>query len=159
MTLPDIVIRIILVTILAGLVGLDRELKHKPAGAKTHMLVGIGSTLFMMVSIYIYLQYKGADTQVDPGRIAAQVVTGIGFLGAGTIIQARGAVYGLTTAASLWVVAGIGLAVGAGMYGAALVTTVMILLIFAVINRLSMLVESKVKKRGARKRKKGSSRG
>ncbi len=159
MTLLDMALRIGLITLLAGLVGLDRELKHKPAGAKTHMLVGIGSTLFMMVSIYVYLQFKDGGTQVDPGRIAAQVVTGIGFLGAGTIIQARGSVYGLTTAASLWVVAGIGLAVGAGMYGIALITTAAIIMVFAVINRLSVLIESKMKKRAPRKRKKGSSRG
>ncbi len=159
MTLLDMALRVGLITVLAGLVGLDRELKHKPAGAKTHMLVGIGSTLFMMVSIYIYLQYESGTGGVDPGRIAAQVVTGIGFLGAGTIIQARGSVYGLTTAASLWVVAGIGLAVGAGMYGIALITTAAIILVFAVINRLSLLVETKITKRSRKKRKKGSRRG
>ncbi|MCX7698370.1 MAG: MgtC/SapB family protein, partial [Candidatus Goldbacteria bacterium] len=89
----DILVKVALIILLSGIIGLDRELKHKPAGAKSHILVGLGSTIFMLVSIYVYMQYKGT-TQVDPGRIAAQVVTGIGFLGAGTIIQSGGSVTG-----------------------------------------------------------------
>ena len=137
----DITIKLGIITLLSGLVGLDRELKHKPAGAKTHVLVGLGSTIFTLVSIYIFIQYKG-QAQVDPGRIAAQVVTGIGFLGAGTIIQSGGNVLGLTTAASLWAVAGIGLAVGTGMYFLAGLATVLMLIVFMITNRLTDLIES-----------------
>ena len=148
----DMVIKLGLVTLLSGLIGLDRELKHKPAGAKTHILVGLGSTVFMLVSVYIYMQYKGT-TQVDPGRIAAQVVTGIGFLGAGTIIQSGNVVHGLTTAASLWAVAGIGLAVGAGMYELSVMVTAAILIVFLIINRITSVVEKQVSKVGEKIKK------
>jgi len=141
MTNTEIAIRIGIIVLLSGLIGLDRELKHKPAGAKTHIMVGLGSTIFTIVSIYMYLHYKG-ETQVDPGRIAAQVVTGIGFLGAGTIIQSGGNVIGLTTAASLWATAGIGLAVGSGMYTLAAMATGAMLLVFLVFNRITDVVES-----------------
>ena len=141
----DLAIKLGLITVLSGLIGIDRELRHKPAGAKTHILVGLGSTVFMLVSISIYMQYKGT-TQVDPGRIAAQVVTGIGFLGAGTIIQSGNVVHGLTTAASLWSVAGIGLAVGAGMYELSVLVTVIILVVFGVINKITNVVERSVAK-------------
>lgn len=149
----DIITKTGIIILLSGLIGLDRELKHKPAGAKTHILVGLGSTMFMLVSIYIYMKYKGT-TQVDPGRIAAQVVTGIGFLGAGTIMQSKGTITGLTTAASLWAVAGIGLAVGAGMYPLAVIGTAAILLVFFIINRITYAIEHQVIKfrnRGAAK--------
>ncbi|MCX8094396.1 MAG: MgtC/SapB family protein [Candidatus Goldbacteria bacterium] len=141
----DILVKVGLIILLSGIIGLDRELKHKPAGAKTHILVGLGSTIFMLVSIYVYMQYKGT-TQVDPGRIAAQVVTGIGFLGAGTIIQSGGSVTGLTTAASLWSVAGIGLAVGCGMYYLAIIATVAILFIFVLTNKISEMIEKQLEK-------------
>ena len=127
------------IIVLSGLVGLDRELRHKPAGAKTHILVGLGSTIFTLASFNIFLMF-GDKTPVDPGRIAAQIVTGIGFLGAGTIIQSGGTVRGLTTAASLWAVAGIGIATGMGMYYLAAVSTVAIMLVFLVINKI-MAVE------------------
>ncbi len=139
----EILLKIFLIVILAGLIGIDRELRHKPAGAKTHILVGLGSTIFTLVSLYMYVLYKGTAA-VDPGRIAAQVVTGIGFLGAGTIIQSSGSVIGLTTAASLWSVAGIGLAVGCGMYYLATVSTLIILFVFFVINKISTILENKI---------------
>jgi len=141
----EIFIKLGLIILLSGIIGLDRELRHKPAGAKTHILVGIGSTIFMLVSVYIYLKYKGT-TPVDPGRIAAQVVTGIGFLGAGTIIQSGGSVLGLTTAASLWSVAGIGLAVGCGMYELAIIATIAILIVFILTNKISKLIEKQIEK-------------
>jgi putative Mg2+ transporter-C (MgtC) family protein len=102
--------------------GFERQRHQRPAGLRTHILVCLGSTLIMMVSIYIFQLFKG-ETSVDPGRIASYVVSGIGFLGAGTIIQARGGIKGLTTAASLWIVAGVGLAVGCGLYYPAFITT------------------------------------
>lgn len=141
----EILTKVGLIILLSGIIGIDREIRHKPAGAKTHILVGIGSTIFMMVSIYIYMQYK-ETTQVDPGRIAAQVVTGIGFLGAGTIIQSGGSVMGLTTAASLWSVAGIGLAVGCGMYQLAIIATISVLFILFLTNKISEIIEKQVDK-------------
>jgi putative Mg2+ transporter-C (MgtC) family protein len=145
MSYLEISIKLGIIILLSGLVGLDRELKHKPAGAKTHILVGLGSTIFTLVSLYMFYEFQGKQgASVDPGRIAAQVVTGIGFLGAGTIIQFGGNVIGLTTAASLWAVAGIGLAVGAGMYPLAIVSTGAILLVFAIINKIAEMFEKQV---------------
>lgn len=113
-----------------GAVGLERELSDKPAGLRTNMLICVGSALITMVSLHVALTYGERQVNIaDPGRIAAQIVSGVGFLGAGTIIQARGAVHGLTTAATIWVMAGIGLAVGSGMFAAAVVTTVVLLTI------------------------------
>jgi len=139
----EITIKLLIIMVLSGLIGLDREMRHKPAGLKTHILVGMGSTIFMMVSIYVYDMFLG-KAQVDPGRIAAQVVTGIGFLGAGTIIQSQGSVLGLTTAASLWTVSGIGLAVGCGMYYLAAMSTVVVIVVFLVTNRLAFLFGQEV---------------
>ena len=118
----DIVIRIVLSCVLGGLIGLERESLNKSAGFRTHILVCVGSALIMLVSQEIFFQFRD-KTPMDPARIAAQVVSGIGFLGAGTIMREGVSVKGLTTAASLWVVAGIGLAVGTGFYFGALVTT------------------------------------
>lgn len=143
----EISIKIGIIVFLSGLIGLDRELRHKPAGAKTHILVGLGSTIFTLVSLYMYYEFQGKQgASVDPGRIAAQVVTGIGFLGAGTIMQSKGMITGLTTAASLWAVAGIGLAVGAGMYPLAVISTAAILLVFMIINKITDVVEHQVQK-------------
>ncbi|MEI7640423.1 MAG: MgtC/SapB family protein [bacterium] len=138
----EITLKVLVIIVLGGLVGLDREIKHKPAGIKTHILVGLGSTIMMLVSLQLYYDFIG-KAQVDPGRIAAQVVTGIGFLGAGTILQSKGSVIGLTTAASLWSVAGIGLAVGAGMYYLAVLASVLMIIIFAVVNNFTDMVENK----------------
>ncbi|MFH0839334.1 MAG: MgtC/SapB family protein [Candidatus Omnitrophota bacterium] len=116
----EIVIRLLLAVILSGIIGFERELHGRAAGFRTHILVGIGSCLIMLTSIEMYNLFNKV---VDPSRIAAQVVSGIGFLGAGTILRFRASVRGLTTAASLWCVAGIGLAIGCGFYKGALVTT------------------------------------
>lgn len=102
-------VRIALATALGAFVGFERERVGKPAGVRTHGIVALGSALFTVVSIY------GFEGNSDPARIAAQIVTGIGFLGAGTILHLRGSVHGLTTAATLWVTAAIGVAVGTGM--------------------------------------------
>ncbi len=110
------------------MIGLERESLSRPAGLRTYTLVCVGSTLAMIVSIDIYLQYYHT-VNADPGRIAAQVVSGIGFLGAGTIMREGSTVQGLTTAAGLWVVACIGLAVGAGLYLPAVATTLLILFV------------------------------
>ncbi len=124
----EIIFKLTLACILGGLIGLERESLNRPAGFRTYTLVCVGSALAMVVSIDMYYQFY-KTVNADPGRIAAQVVSGIGFLGAGTIMKEGATVRGLTTAAGLWVVACIGLAVGAGMYIPAIVTTILILFV------------------------------
>ena len=118
----SIALKVILAAILGGAIGLEREFRDKPAGLRTNMLICIGTTLFMIVSITAATVIGG-----DPMRIAAQIVTGIGFLGAGAVLHSHGFVVGLTTAATIWVVAGIGMAVGSGFYGIAVFTTLLCL--------------------------------
>lgn len=117
-------VRFLLIMILSGLIGAEREAHERPAGLRTHVLVGLGSCLFMMVSIAIALQASGRAA--DPGRIAANVVTGIGFLGAGTIWLRGDVIRGLTTAASIWATAAIGLTVGIGWYAPAIAATLLV---------------------------------
>jgi putative Mg2+ transporter-C (MgtC) family protein len=116
----EIILRLILACILGGAVGLEREVHGRPAGVRTYLLLSLGSALMMVLSEYLFLKYKtgvpGVSLSVDPGRIAAQAVTGIGFLGAGVIIRYKDSVRGLTTAACVWVVCAVGLAIGAGFY-------------------------------------------
>ncbi len=128
MLIYEIIFKLVLAGILGGLIGLERESLSRPAGLRTYTLVSIGSALAMIVSIDIYLQYY-QTVNADPGRIAAQVISGIGFLGAGTIMREGASVQGLTTAAGLWVVACIGLAVGSGLYVPAIATTILILFV------------------------------
>jgi len=126
----EVLLRVVLAGILGGAIGAEREIREREAGLRTHMLVSIGAALFTLVSAYGFSDFHFSNASgitYDPTRIAAQVVTGIGFLGAGAIIRQGLSVRGLTTAASLWVVAAIGLATGAGYYSAALVTTVVVL--------------------------------
>lgn len=130
-----VAVRLALAVFLGGLVGYEREASHRPAGLRTHVLVALGSALIMLVSIFIFEVYRGYAS-VDPGRIAAQVVSGIGFLGAGTIMREGLTIRGLTTAASLWVVAGIGLAAGAGYYVGAILTAVAALVVLVVLSRV-----------------------
>ena len=127
----EVVVRIALAAALGGAIGLERELRDREAGLRTHMLVAVGSALFTMVSAYAWADWSFSNREglvFDPTRIAAQVVTGIGFLGAGAIIRQGLSVKGLTTAATLWVVAAIGMASGVGYYEAAFVTTALVLL-------------------------------
>src|SRR5262245_14977380 len=116
--------RLCLAGLLGGLVGLEREIHSQPAGLRTHMIVSLGACLLMLVSMHMAELSPGKS---DPGRIAAQVVAGVGFLGAGAIMRSGLSVRGLTTAACLWTVAAIGLAVGSGFWRAALVTTALTL--------------------------------
>lgn len=122
--LPDLEIgaKLLLAGILGGFIGLERESHGRPAGLRTHILVSLGACLVMLIST---IGLIATGRSYDPGRMAAQVISGIGFLGAGTIMREGVNVSGLTTAASLWVVAGIGLAIGAGFYVGAVVTTVL----------------------------------
>lgn len=127
--------RLILAGVLSGFIGFEREFHGRAAGFRTHILLCVGSTLIMLTSIHMFDAYAG-KVLCDPGRIAAGVVTGIGFLGAGTIMRFKASVRGLTTAASLWVVSGIGLAVGSGMYFAAIMTTAITLIALLVFSRV-----------------------
>lgn len=129
----DLLGRLALAVLLGGIVGVERELSGKPAGLRTNILICLGSALLMDLSITI-----GADQGRlgDPARIAAQVVTGVGFLGAGTIMQARGEVVGLTTAATIWVVAAIGLAVGAGHRAEAIAAALLVTLVLTALGWL-----------------------
>lgn len=139
----QVIIRLIVSLILSSIVGFERQLHRRDAGLRTHILVCLGSCLIMLTSLYVFDIYKD-KVPLDPARIASGVITGIGFLGAGTIIREREGVRGLTTAASLWVVAGIGLAVGTGFYLASIVTTA---LVFSVLFLLRQ-AEAKIMGKG-----------
>ncbi len=120
--------RLLLTLVLSGLIGLERQVHRRDAGLRTHILVALGSCLIMLTSIYVFDIYKD-QVALDPVRIAAGVVTGIGFLGAGTIIREPDGVKGLTTAASLWVVSAIGLAAGIGFNKMAILATILVLIV------------------------------
>jgi len=131
----EILFRLILAAVLGGVVGLEREVHGRPAGVRTYLLLSLGSALIMVVSEYLFHKYQGGfpgvNIQVDPGRMAAQAITGIGFLGAGVIIRYKDTIRGLTTAACVWVVCAVGLTIGAGFYfygGAVTAITVVSLL-------------------------------
>ncbi|MDP3921519.1 MAG: MgtC/SapB family protein [Candidatus Omnitrophota bacterium] len=138
----DIAFRLLMATLLGGIIGLERERHGKDAGLRTYTIVCLGSALVMIVSIDLFEMYKGVTT-VDPSRIAAQVVSGIGFLGAGAIIRFPQGVRGLTTAAGIWVAAGIGLACGAGQYWPAMVTTVLVLAILVIFSKVDQHLRGK----------------
>lgn len=130
-----IVFRLLMAFVLGSVIGYERQARNKSAGLRTHILVCIGSCLIMTISIDLYSTVEGL-TNADPARLAAQVVSGIGFLGAGSIITNKGNVTGLTTAASLWVVAGLGLAVGCGNYVGAVTTTIIGFLTLTILSRI-----------------------
>jgi putative Mg2+ transporter-C (MgtC) family protein len=148
----EFALRMGLATLLSGIVGLERERGERAAGLRTHALVGLGSCLVMLVSAFGFNDWHFTPGALDPSRIAAQVVSGIGFLGAGVIIfqRDREVVRGLTTAASVWVVAGIGLAVGGGMYVTATVGTALSLVVLVALKPLERSV--------ARRRRNGDTR-
>lgn len=132
-----IVIRLAVSIVVGGLIGLERELEHKPAGLRTIILVCLGSTIFMLVGLNLGL----ASSEL--GRIVAGVVTGIGFLGAGAIIRARGEVYGLTTAATIWLASGLGLAIGAGYYILAIIASAFVLVVLRILGILERALSKK----------------
>lgn len=125
MTFWDMALRLFVAALLGGLVGMERENKKRAAGFRTHILVSLGSALAMVTSEYIFHSYK-EFTNLDPARLGAQVISGIGFLGAGTIIRQGASVKGLTTAASLWAVACVGLAAGIGFHAAAITAALIV---------------------------------
>jgi len=139
-------LRLGLAAVLAGAIGIERELREQEAGLRTHMLVCVGATMFMLVGVYGWSDYElGNDigVVVDPSRVASYVVSGIGFLGAGAIIRHGINVRGLTTAASLWVVAAIGVSVGAGMYVLSIATTALVILALWPLAQVKRLLEGK----------------
>ena len=148
----EILIRLALASLFGALVGLERERKDWAAGMRTHMMVCVGSSLIMLVSMFGFADVLGQDHVVlDPSRVAAQVVTGIGFIGAGTILFLKqGAIRGLTTAAGLWTVAAIGLATGGGMYFAAGATTIIALIILWALQPLERYYSRRFKQRTLR---------
>lgn len=140
----DSSLRILISLVLGGLIGLEREWHNHAAGLRTHILVCVGATIIMLLSIYGFGGFAGEyNVRMDPARLAAQVVSGIGFLGAGAIIRNGFSITGLTTAASIWVVAAIGLCVGAGFFYEAALATVLVILILFVLNRFEMRFHNK----------------
>ena len=139
-------LRLGLAALLAGAIGVERELREQEAGLRTHMLVCVGATMFMIVGVYAWADMQlGNDigVVVDPSRVASYVVSGIGFLGAGAIIKHGINVRGLTTAASLWVVAAIGVAVGVGMYEFSVATTVLVIVALWPLSQLKRVIQGK----------------
>lgn len=127
-------IKLMLAMICSAVIGVEREAKHRPAGLRTHIIVCMASTLIMALGILLKDKYVGINATVDPSRLAAQIISGIGFLGAGTIIKGRDTVFGLTTAATLWSVACIGITVGAGFYLEAMLATACMMIVLRVID-------------------------
>ncbi|GAB3795934.1 MgtC/SapB family protein [Virgibacillus kimchii] len=142
------IIRILIALVLSGLIGFEREVKRHFAGFRTHILVGVGACLMMLLSLFGFEAFIVTydNVRFDPARIPSYVISGIGFLGAGTIIVYGGTIRGLTTAASIWAVAGIGLVVGAGMYAAAVFTTMVILISLIFLNNFENLFIHKKRK-------------
>lgn len=140
----EMITRLLLTLVLSGLIGFERQIHRRDAGLRTHILVALGSCLIMLTSLYVFDIYKDRAS-LDPVRIAAGVVTGIGFLGAGTIIREPDGVKGLTTAASLWVVSGLGLACGVGFNKIAIYTTILVLIVLHFLRHIegSLIKEGK----------------
>jgi putative Mg2+ transporter-C (MgtC) family protein len=137
----DISVRLVIAAVLGAAVGFEREVHGHPAGMRTHLLVSLGSALFTVLSIFGFPPAEGAP--LDPSRVAAQIVSGIGFLGAGAIIKEGFSVRGLTTAASLWATAAVGMAAGAGQYVVALVGTAIVIFSLWPLNRLANRVHGR----------------
>ena len=127
-----IIVRLLLAAALGGVVGLERQLRRKPAGLRTNVLICVGAALFMIVSRHI----GGGAPYTDPARLVAQVVTAIGFIGAGVILQARGSISGLTTAATILLVGAVGVAIGEGMFSVASMTTVLIIVVLVLLRKV-----------------------
>lgn len=141
----EITIRLLTALGLGGLVGLEREVHGSDAGLRTHILVSLGSALVMVVSILMSRSFPGTD----PARISAQVVSGIGFLGAGSILRSATSVRGLTTAASIWAIAGIGLAAGAGYYSSAIIASILILVTLWLLRFIEKALNLKERERNS----------
>lgn len=145
-TTASAIVKMLISMLLGCCVGYERKRRGQMAGIRTFALISMGATLAMLLSIYVPQEYLGLKNG-DPGRIAAQVVTGIGFLGAGAIIQMKGSVRGLTTAAGIWVTAAIGMAVGVGLYWLSIASTVLILVVLVTIERIEKRLHAGIESR------------
>lgn len=132
----EIVLRLLLAALLGACVGLERELRNQPAGLRTHIILALGATLAMCISINLAMEFRPYAPNGDPARLAAQVISGIGFLGAGAILRYGTSVRGLTTATSLWTIAIVGLGVGAGHYFSAIATSILLLVALIVLDEI-----------------------
>jgi putative Mg2+ transporter-C (MgtC) family protein len=139
MNIGEILLKLFLAIILGGIIGIERETSHKPAGFRTHILICVTSAMMMIVA-------ERLSGTADAVRMAAGIITGVGFLGAGAILQSRGSVHGLTTAATIWAVAGLGLAVGAGYYVVAACFTVLVVLTLVVFRKIDRALFSRAEK-------------
>lgn len=145
-----ITVRLLMAAVLSGIIGIERETKKQPAGLRTHLLVGTGACLMMILSVTgfdTYINTMTGPLRFDPSRIPSYVISGIGFLGAGTIIVNRGSVKGLATAASIWVAAGLGLVIGIGMYYVAVLSTLIVIGTLYVLGRVEKKYISKYKQK------------
>ncbi|MGB7922984.1 MAG: MgtC/SapB family protein [Pyrinomonadaceae bacterium] len=131
-----IVIKLLLSMLCGGAIGLERELSHKPAGLRTNVLIALAATLLMIASRHV----SGGAPYTDPARLVAQVISGIGFIGAGVIMQSRGSVRGLTTAATIFIVTAVGISIGEGMFGAALLTTMLVIFVLVLLRRVEQFI-------------------
>jgi putative Mg2+ transporter-C (MgtC) family protein len=143
--LQEIVLRLTLAVVFGGIIGWERESKRKPAGLRTHMMVSLGAATFTLILLELYISALegNPNSNVDPLRIIEAIVGGVGFLGAGSIIQSRGSVEGITTAAGIWVVGGVGLACGGGQYVIALVTVVFAFVILTILGYIESRIFDK----------------
>jgi len=139
-----ITLKIFLVIFLSSLIGVEREIRQKVAGLRTHILVGVGSALFVITSLFLFEEYKDV-TIIDPTRMITGIITGVGFLCAGTIIRAGSDIRGLTSAATLWIVSGIGIAVGAGQYDAAIIVSIVVFVVLIWVRALEQSLGKKIK--------------
>jgi len=144
MDIWDIFLRLFMAIALGGTIGIERETSHKPAGFRTNILICISSAMMMILARLIS---GGNETAGDSMRLAAGVITGVGFLGAGTIIQSRGAIHGLTTASTIWAVAGLGLVIGAGYYAFAALFTGLVILTLVLFRKIERLLLEKAEKK------------
>ena len=140
----EIIFKVCLTILLSSILGLEREIRQKVAGLRTHILVAVGSALIVLTSLYLFDIYK-ESTIVDPTRMITGIVTGIGFLCAGTIIRAGSHVSGLTSAATLWIVSGIGIAVGAGHYSGAIIVTLAVVIVLIGVRSIEHTLAQKIK--------------
>jgi putative Mg2+ transporter-C (MgtC) family protein len=141
----DILVKLLLAALAGGLVGLEREKHGRPAGLRTNLLVAVGSCVMVIISEAYYIKYAGYNAEstlrIDPARVAAQIVTGIGFLGAGVILKEGATVRGLTTAAGLWAVSGLGMAFGMGFYSLGGIATILVLVSLSLLKRLDPFIK------------------
>ena len=153
-TYNEMVLRILIAFVLSGLIGLERQICRHQAGLRTHILVCVGSCLIMLTSLHVFDIYKSV-ANMDPTRIAAGVITGIGFLGAGTIMRSPEGVKGLTTASSLWVVAALGLSIGCGFFKVSVVVTLLVLLVLLFLRGFERVMLNKEVPHGHKRQEEG----